>query len=93
MHRQYDNDGAERRSAKLSMLLTSFEDYVNEVVKSNHDKKEEDMIKIAQETFQRSMKANVDYHDQMAVVNQKARDTSSENFHRLVANVYKSFLK
>jgi len=93
MRSQDQDDSATQRAAKLSMLLTSFEDYVNEVVSNNHGKKQEDMVKIAQETFQRSMKANVEFHDQMAIANQKANDTASENFHRLVAGVYRSFLK
>ena len=93
MHRQDRDDGASQRAAKLSILLTSFEDYVNEIVKSNYGRKQEYMIKIAQGTFQRSMKANVDYHDQMAIVNQEANDTASENFHRLVAGIYESFLR
>ena len=91
MHALDPADHQTQRAEKLTRLLASFEDYIIEVVKNSRDQAE--IIKVIQEAFQRSMKASSEYYDEMAYVNYKGHHTPNENYHALVASVYKSFLK
>ena len=83
---------AERRSAKLTLLLRAFEDYANEVVASDHGMKQEEMVKIVSENFRRSMQASMQYHDQFAQAEEKQGDTANANYHKTMVGVYKAFL-
>ena len=93
MHRNDDSGDAEKRSAKLTLLLSSLENYVREVVSSDHGMNQEEMLSMIQENFQRSMQANIQYHSDLAQIDQKVGDVKSETFHKLMAQMYKSFQK
>ena len=88
---EYD-DRAIRRSAKLTALLRSFE-YINEVVSSNHGMKPEEMVKIVNESFRRSIQASVQYHSVFAQEEEKQGDTIKANYHKAMIDVYMSLLK
>jgi len=85
--------GAERRAMKFTALMQSFEEYVNEVVASNHGMKQEDVPKIVIDNFQRSMKANVDFHTELAIKNEDAGQTAKATYHKVMAQTYKSFMR
>lgn len=87
------NDRMWARSEKLTILLRSFEDYVNEVVTSNHGMKPDEMRRIVLDNFRRSIQANFDYHAEMARLNEKDKDTANAAYHNVMADVYKSLLK
>jgi hypothetical protein len=91
MHRE--DSSPERRSAKLSILLRSFEDYVNEVVANNHGMKQEEMPKIVIDNFRRSIQANVDFHTELAHVNEKDDDVANSSYHKVMAEIYRFLIK
>ncbi len=80
-----DEDGAAKRSAKMTTLLRAFEDYLNEVVASNHGARPEELEIIAIENLQRSLKANVDYHNQMSSYYND--EIAQNNYYKAMANI------
>jgi hypothetical protein len=88
---QAEDENAKRRSRKLSALLVGLEDYVNEVVMSNHGMKHEEMVRIVQDNFNRSIQANVDFHGEMARLEKD--DVAFESYHKVMADAYRSLLK
>lgn len=91
--REIQNTAAERRSTKLTALLRCFEDYVNEVVTSNHGMKPEEMTTIVTEGLQRSMQASTNYHLEMAKPYEKEGDIPNTNYHLAMAGVYKALIR
>lgn len=89
---QPQGSDAGRRSDRHTLFLKSFEDYVSEVVSSNHGMKAKDMRKVVKDNFRRSLQANVDYHALMASTYRKDGDASRETYHKLMADVYRSLV-
>jgi hypothetical protein len=87
------DENAARRSSKLTVALRSFEDYVSEVVMSNHGMKQDEMVRIVQDNFRRSVQANVNYHEELAHAFDKDQELASANYHKIMAEVYRSLLK
>jgi len=53
--------------------------------------KHEEMVKIVQDNFSRSIQANVDYHDEIARIDQN--DKANSTYHKVMADIYRSMLK
>jgi hypothetical protein len=87
-----DPIAAEQRSAKKTTFLQSLEDYVVELAKSNHGTKPIEVVAIFKENFERSMRANVDYHAQMAELFKKDGNEAVSALHRMQADIYKSII-
>ena len=87
------DDNQAQRSYKNSLFLQSFESYISEVATSNHGMKYEEMARIVQENFQRSVLANVQFHTELAKGDEKLGDTVNASYHHAMAHVYKTFLK
>jgi len=88
-----NQDKQAQRAYKSSAFVHSFEDYIIEVVTSNHGIKPEEMIKIVQDNFQRSILANVKFHGDLANNDEQLGDNVNAAYHNAMAKVYKSFLK
>jgi hypothetical protein len=87
------NGSTMRRSEKLSNLLRTFEEYLNEVVTSNHGIKPHEMSQIVTTNFRRAIQANIDYHAYISLAADRAGETTNSTYHKMMAEVYKSFVK
>ena len=85
------NAGA--RASKSTQFLRSFEDYISEVITSNHGMKENEMLKIIKNNFERSIRANIDYHLDLLRACHKEGDKALEKYHDLMAKSYRSVLR
>ncbi len=90
---QIDYEGAARRSEKMTKLVQALEDYVNEVVTSNHGMKPHALEETAKTNLQTSIKANVDFHTQMLNEYEKTGDVANVGYHEVMAHIYQSLLK
>jgi hypothetical protein len=87
------DDGEERRAAKFTILLRNFEDYINEVLTSDHGMKPQEMAALVIENFRRAMLANVEYHNMIALPYEHNGESVKAAYHRVMANVYKKLLR
>jgi hypothetical protein len=58
---------------------------------SNHGMKHEEMVRIVQDNFNRSIQANVDYHGEIARLEKD--DVAFASYHKVMADAYRSLLK
>jgi len=82
------DEGAARRSTKLTAALRGIEDYVSEVVTSNHGMKHEEMVSIVNQNVQRSVLANAEYHEDLSKAYDKDNELASANYHKAMSDVY-----
>lgn len=80
-----------RRSSKDD-LLSGLEVWINEVVAQKADGHNEAIPGFIREGFQRSLKANVDYHGDIAKELKKDEDHALAKYHALMAQIYANLM-
>jgi len=79
------------RSTK-EVFLQSLEDWINEVVKDKADGHNDQIAPMIKEGFDRSMRANIDYHKEMADRLAEAGETTLASYHAIMSDVYRLLL-
>jgi len=77
---------------RKEIFLSSFEDWINEVVAVKADGHNEAIPGMINEGFQHSMLANIGFHKAMADALDATGDTSLASYHVIMSKVYQSFL-
>lgn len=77
---------------RKEIFLSSFEDWINEVVAVKADGHNEAIPGMINEGFQHSMLANSDFHKAMADALGETGNTSLASYHVIMSKVYRSFL-
>ena len=74
------------------MLLVQLEDWVKEQVAKYADDHNEQIPNKILEGFQHSMRANVEFHKDMADNMTEANDLVLAEYHNLMSKIYKKFM-
>jgi len=85
------NDALGNRAAKSSLHLNSLERWIDEIT-SQEELSDNELIKTIKESFQRSMRANIEHHKFMMNNAKENGDMIKADRHRRMAEVYQSFL-
>jgi len=83
----------ELSSTTQATFLRSFEDYITQVVASNHNKSANEAIRIVVDGFNRSIQANFEYHDEISRIDKQKGDKAAEAFHWVMSEIYRSILE
>jgi hypothetical protein len=84
--------GAERRVDKISPFLQSFESYIVEVAKLDHGATPDQVVIVFKNTFNRSMLASAEYHEEMAKLYHQGGETANAGFHEIQGKIYRSII-
>jgi len=90
--RDRNDEKAIRRSAKLTSLSQSYEDYIKEILSTTAAMKQQDVVRMVRDNIKRSIHANIQYHTEMAQEHDKMINSFKATYHRIVAEVYRSLL-
>lgn len=77
---------------KHATFLDNFELWIEPIV-TQETMSEPQLIERVKESYERSLKANVEHHDLLAKTMQDQGETQSAKHHRVMANVYKALLE
>lgn len=80
----------ESKSAAFSIYVHSLDNYISEVVASNRGKNATDVPKQVNTSIQKSIQANIDYHDYMRDANSNVGDTNMFDYHTAMADTYRT---
>jgi hypothetical protein len=87
-----DNMSKEFRIERYSAFLNNFEQWIDAIVREE-DLSEGQLILRIKESYERSLKANMEHHTNLSKSFQENGEVKSARHHKMVANIYIALLK